>query len=145
MTSERSALFDSLVGFEYDFYGVDDLTFCIGLDGKRCAFEAIEDPSDGFRSYLECVEVSLKESLSRIFFGAPLGRVLIERTLGYDLRGYSLTDVDTGHVWLRFGTDETDDYYPIFTFVYRPRAPEATTLPTGRCSCCSEKDYDDDY
>lgn len=28
---------------------------------------------------------------------------------------------DDGHVWLRIGTDNTDDYYPSFVFFYQPR------------------------
>jgi hypothetical protein len=35
--------------------------------------------------------------------------------------GVRFVDVKDGHVWLRFGTDNTDDYYPYFVFEYKPR------------------------
>ena len=134
--SDPGSFFKSLIGFAYDFYGVDDTMFCIGLEGKRCVFEAIEDPSDGYRSYLESVQVSIDDSRNRIFFRDSLGKVMIEETTGSELKGYSFKDVDTGHVWLQFGTDEFDNYYPLFTFRYRARAPDAVKLSTGGCSCC---------
>lgn len=141
MTSKSGGLFESLVGFEYDFYGVDGNSFCIGLEGKKCAFEAIEDPADGYRSYLESVQVSTSD---KIFFPTALGRVLLKRSTNYDLKGYCLKDVDTGHKWLEFGTDECDDYYPLFTFRYRARPPDAVQLAVGKCSCCHDKFDDDD-
>ena len=32
--------------------------------------------------------------------------------------GYRLVDVKTGKVWLEFGTDNEDDYYPNYVFNY---------------------------
>lgn len=122
-------LFRSLVGHEYDFYGVDNNVLCIGIDGKKIALEAMENPDDGYRSYLDTVSVSLKE---HIFFGTSLARVILEEapsnlpghdasSCKRDFEGYQLRDASDDHIWLLFGTDNTDEYYPCFTFRYEPK------------------------
>jgi hypothetical protein len=146
-------LFDSLVGGTYDFYGVDGNTFCIGVNGARMALEAVEDRSDGYRSYFGCFTTS---EMGKIFFTQPVARVqlmeggLSERiyscgcTNRYDKRqancneclrmakdnfsGWVLRDVDTDHEWLTIGTDHGDDYYPCFTFRYTPDKSQAINL-----------------
>tara|TARA_Y100000310_G_C20125841_1_gene553567 strand:- start:51 stop:242 length:192 start_codon:yes stop_codon:yes gene_type:complete len=35
-----------------------------------------------------------------------------------------LEAAEYGHVWLRFGTDNTDDYYPYFVFRHVPKEQE---------------------
>lgn len=141
------SIFESLLGGTYDFYGVDNNAFCIGVNGARMALEAIEDPSDGYRSYFGCFRT---EEVGRIFFGQPIARVTLlegglservhcycedEKELGEsgksvcskhleaqkdNFNGWILKDVDTGHVWLTVGTDYADSYYPFFTFRYEP-------------------------
>lgn len=37
-----------------------------------------------------------------------------------------LIDVATGHVWLRVGTDNVDDYYPSFVAVWTPMPPDSS-------------------
>lgn len=153
------SIFDGLIGGTYDFYGVDGNCFCIGVNGTRVALEAVEDESDGYRSYFGCFRTS---TVGKIFFGQPIARVqlrnggLSSRTYAYDenrwdsdgnelppspavfsrmrenFTGWELTDPDTGHVWLTVGTDHGDDYYPCFTFRYTPD-------PDKRI----EEDYDD--
>lgn len=123
--------FETLVGFEYEFYGVDNNTFCIGIEGKKIAFEAIEDENDGYRSYLDTIEISMK---GNIFFHSRLAIVVLEvapeRSEPYESKfsGWQLRDVDDHHIWLRVGTDNTDDYYPYFTFDYRPKRHEASLI-----------------
>ena len=34
--------------------------------------------------------------------------------------GYILKDPTNNHIWLAFGTDDVDDYYPCFKFAYNP-------------------------
>ena len=124
-------LFESLLGGEYDFYGVDNTCFCIGVDGVRMALEATEDPDDGYRSYFRSFQVS---SVGKIFFGTPIARVRLikggesrylykpatkEARMG-KFSGWVLQDVESGHTWLTVGTDHGDDYYPCFTFDYTP-------------------------
>lgn len=136
-----SAIFDTLLGGEYDFYGVDETSFCIGSNGSRMVLEAIDDPSDGYRSYFGCFAT---REVGKIFFKNPIARVRLGagglssryRSYGEDhddhdkagelkqardnFNGWTLTDVDTGHVWLTVGTDHGEDYYPCFTFRYQP-------------------------
>lgn len=134
--TSKLGFFNTLVGYEYDFYGVDNNTFCIGIEGKRCAFEVLEDESDGYRSYLESVRVSTK---GLIYFANALCKVKITELAHKEFNGYLFTDTLTGHIWLRFGTDYTDDYYPIFTFNYRPpgEASKSQGDVTNECNCDS--------
>lgn len=143
-------IFESLIGGVYDFYGVDNHAFCIGVDGSRLILEAVDDPSDGYRSYFGCF-VFDDTNVSPIFFGTPIARVrLLEggrsrRTPCFcdgndpyddgrtdhpcenhaasqrtNFSGWVLRDVDTDHEWLTVGTDHGEDYYPCFTFIYQP-------------------------
>lgn len=99
------------------FYGVSGNEF--KLNDK--VFEAVEDPDDGYRSYMESVEIRDSKG---IFLGIPLGVVKVEQVTTTEYHdsfgGYQLVDVFTGHVWLTFGTDNWDDYYPTFVFEYTP-------------------------
>lgn len=128
-------LFKSLINCEFEFYGVDGNCFCIGVNGTRMVLEAVEDPSDGYRSYFSCFRT---EEVGRIFFRSPIARVkllaggLSTRTHSepvsaaelheaqQEFSGWVLKDVVTGHTWLTVGTDYGDDYYPCFTFRYEP-------------------------
>jgi hypothetical protein len=105
---------DSQIGKSFDFYGASENQFKLG----DVVWEAIEDECDGYRSCLGTVEV--KES-SAIFFKLTIAEVtLLIDSDGY-FDGYQLVDTSDGHVWLRFGTDNTEDYYPCFTFQYSPK------------------------
>lgn len=105
-----------------DFYGVDGYAFKLGDQ----VFEAVEDPSDGYRSYLGSIELAKTDGL--IFFDQPLDMVTVRavrtddhgRHTGFD--GYEMISVADGHVWLRIGTEDWDDYYPLFIFEYHPRS-----------------------
>jgi hypothetical protein len=119
-----------------DFYGVDGNAFCIGIGDAKVVLEAIEDESDGYRSYFGCFAVKYD---SHIFFSQPIARVAMRpggtssRTyyskntdpgtleLEQNFSGWVLKDVRDGHVWLTVGTDFGDDYYPCFTFRYEPK------------------------
>jgi len=108
----------SFIGQEFDFYGVDGYTFCIGKNGSRMAIEATDDPSDGYRSYFGSFVVS---EVGKIFFGTPIASVILLEVeqAGSDHRtGWKLVDTKTNHCWLMIGTDYSDDYYPWFVFDY---------------------------
>lgn len=134
-------IFNTLVNGVYDFYGIDNNCFCIGSKGSRMVLEAIENPSDGYRSYFECFRTL---EVNKIFFKNPIAKVVLQGggmstririDPEYDdegneiddsrkridaFSGWVLRDVDTGHVWLTIGTDYGEDYYPCFTFRYTP-------------------------
>lgn len=107
--------FEEMIGQEYNFYGVDSQMFKLG----RFVFEAIEDESDGLRSYLQSVEV--KDRQAGIFLTRPIAKVRIEESDEEAFSGWVLRDIETDHVWLKVGTDYCDDYYPFFVFEYQPK------------------------
>ena len=129
-SSEEEALikmarshFGSLVGAEVDYYGADAGDNTFKIDG--IVFKVLENASDGYRSYMGAINYTDKHT--SIFFELPVARVRIERydsdDGGYGAvnQGYKLVDVTDGHVWLAFGTDNYDDYYPMFIFRHMPK------------------------
>lgn len=107
--------FKDLVGIPIRFFGVDNCRFKIGA----YVFEAIEDESDGWRSYLGSIEVA--KDPSDIFFKDQLAIVVIEDVETGNSSGYRFVDAHGGHEWLWIGTNNTDDYYPSFVFHYSPK------------------------
>lgn len=110
-------------GLEANFYGVDGN--CFKLD--TFVFEAVEDPEDGYRSCMS--EVRMADSTEGlIFFQTPLARIRVTDQVDRhsDFDGYALVDIEDGHVWLSFGTEDVGDYYPSFTFYYSPKAAAST-------------------
>lgn len=91
-------------------------------------YEAVEDPSDGYRSCLGAINRTFDEERHRWDDDAYVTVTLVtehhktEHDSEYQWEVYKLTDKD-GHVWLIFGTDNIDDYYPGFIFDYRPKPP----------------------
>jgi hypothetical protein len=117
---ENKMLFDEVVGKTFKFYGVHDTFFKIG----RYIFEAIEDENDGYRSYLDSVETRSDENL--VFLGRSFATVIVEAVEdGPYFNGFVLRDSTDGHIWLKFGTDNADDYYPCFIFEYQTKKEEA--------------------
>lgn len=100
------------------FFGVDNNRFKIG----DVVYEALEDPDDGYRSYLTSVAVRD----GGIFFPNPVATVTITECSEPEpnndsFAGYAIKGED-GHQWLKFGTDTSDNYYPCFVFRYTPKA-----------------------
>lgn len=103
-----------LVGTWHNLYGVDNNFFKLG----KKVYEANEDESDGYRSYLGSIKLSDKKSL--IFFKQPIAKVKIVEVNGNPFDGYHFVD-SSGHIWLEIGTDGNDDYYPWFVFKWNPK------------------------
>lgn len=97
----------------YSFYGVNDNQFKLG----NIVFEAIENEDDGYRSMLDAVPVVFSD---RIFSRMPIVNVMYRDVSDGYFEGYEFYD-ETGHVWLKIGTSNVDDYYPIFKFDYEVR------------------------
>ena len=123
--------FASLDGAVLDYYGADDAEHEFRVD--EIIFKVLEDPNDGYRSCLGVIEYGNQSSA--IFFRKPIAKVRIETydALSRDedewsgaCQGYRFIDVQTGHVWLEFGTDNTDDYYPYFVFRHTPDMSQDT-------------------
>jgi 2-hydroxychromene-2-carboxylate isomerase len=121
MTMETTWLDAMTDGKPHDFYGVDNHAF--NLDGA--AFEALEDEDDGYRSYLDTVELSQSKGL--IFFKTPIAKVIVTTIDPADFWGYIFTDVEDGHVWLKVGTEYAEEHYPMFIFDYQPKTDGGTS------------------
>ena len=74
----------------------------------------IWNEGDGYRSYLDSVSVT---SSGTIFSKLPIINLFYKAE--YD--DYILLTDETGHEWLKIGTDNSDNYYPMFIFSYDPR------------------------
>lgn len=115
--------FKSLVGADVAYYGADGAEHSFNVD--NIVFKVLEDPNDGYRSCLGVIEYG--EQNNSIFFRSPIARVRIEMfhestEYGHENEGYRLIDIEDGHVWLEFGTNHYDDYYPMFVFSHFPKA-----------------------
>ncbi len=109
--------FDWMIGQEYDFYGVDNHKFKLGIGNSTIVLEAIEDAEDHYRSYLKTVKSVQEEN--DIFYKKPFAKVKIVKIDEPDFDGYLLIDKNN-HVWLRVGTEDHNTYYPTFIFGYTP-------------------------
>jgi len=103
--------FQDLVDKKVKFYGVCDTCFKI----NNTIFQAVEDPADGYRSYLGSVELE-SDVKNLIFFR----KSIVDVTIKDSYIGYQFVD-DSGHCWLQFGTEAANDYYPYFVFRYTPK------------------------
>ncbi len=111
---------EDLVGEEFDFYGA-----CLNeLKLDDIIYEVLEDEDDGMRSSMDVIQIKSDEDSEGIFFDRPIARVYLEEGNNESFEGYRLVDVDDGHVWLTFGTDHSDSYYPMFVFIYEPKEPD---------------------
>lgn len=84
----------------------------------QIVFEVLEDESDGYRSSMKdlvIVSTSSKKSTTK----------LDKVTLIEDGGLYSIKSLTDGYVWLTFGTDHSDDYYPSFVYNWTPRLSDA--------------------
>ncbi len=125
--------FESMVGGEFDLYGLD--ANCVKLNDM--VFELLEDPDDGYRSYLGATRIADSEFIQRlIFFKTPLAKIRISQVHirhddpinSYeDFQGYHFVDVSDGHVWCKIGTGNFSDYYPYFVCSWHPKKNPALT------------------
>ncbi len=118
--------FDALVGYSWNFYGIDNQTFVIGTDAHRCAFQVIEDQDDGYRSYLDHIEpVPLHTA---IHSKTPIAEIVIVKEFNefQSFDGFRFRDVTDGHIWLEVGTESYDSYYPVCVWNFYPRERKTT-------------------
>jgi len=123
MEDKYSVAIESMEGMRAAFYGVCMSTFKLG----DTVYQVVEDELDGWRSAMDHVRVRspVADALYEYmldpephFFATPLDDVTLRRPTGDEI--WELV-ADDGHVWLRFGTANADDYYPWFVFEYEPR------------------------
>lgn len=100
----------------FNFYGVSFNYFKL----DDAVWEAVEDPNDGYRSYLGAV-LRISEAVAGTFSHDPIAQVKVAKSGKENNSDFQLVDVADGHVWLSVGTDYTDNYYPCFYFTYTPK------------------------
>lgn len=84
------------------------------LDGQ--VFEAVENPSDGYRSYMDKLVITNKGIRNRI----PEMQVVCVYRDGSDNDLLDFIDCKNGKVFLTVGTKHVNDYYPVCVFEYNP-------------------------
>lgn len=114
-----------LVGL-HDLSGVDVATEMYGgnvvnvvrfvLDGKT--YKAIEDPDDGYRSYLS----NLKVTDEKVTNNFPPQKVVgtMKGAGWYEHDIILFIDIVTGKVVLEVGTEDVSDYYPCCVLRWHP-------------------------
>jgi hypothetical protein len=89
------------------------------LDGKT--YVAVEDPSDGYRSSMRCLQES-ESTVNNTF--EPI-EVLVKEAANRDKYEVDhileMIDTTTGLVVLEIGTANTDDYYPYWVGNFYPQ------------------------
>ena len=116
--------FDTLIGHPAKLHLCADHspnTFQLG----SVVFEVVEDENDGYRSSMDKVLIKCKDAptAGNTLLASVLIRKApstIEGSYRSGFEGYELMDLNTGHTWLTFGTDQADDYYPCFTYNWNP-------------------------
>lgn len=119
-------MFVAMVGGEYDFYGMEHSAVKL----NDMIFEILDDPNDGYRSYLGAARIADSDSQYR-FFRKPIAKIRIEAIDGgaeKAFEGYHFIDTKDNHVWCRIGTSYIDDYYPSFTCSYYPKLKTESSL-----------------
>lgn len=103
-----------------DLYLQDPACVVFELDGT--VYEAVENPSDGYRSYMEELTCSCARIRNKI---PPISVICkhVSNNEGYvDMTHDLLTFIDpeNGKTFLTIGTKYVNDYYPYCTFEYHP-------------------------
>lgn len=92
----------------YVKFELDDITYI-----------AVEDPDDGYRSYMKELSIS-KESIKYKIPSLLVTCIYEAKNDGYTCDILRFVDVENGETFLRIGTADTDDYYPYCVFEYKP-------------------------
>lgn len=92
----------------------DKNTIRFELDGQ--VYEAVENPSDGYRSYMDKLVVSNKRVRNKI----PETQVVCVYRDDDDCDLLDFIDCKNGKVFLTIGTRHVGDYYPVCIFEYSP-------------------------
>lgn len=92
----------------------DKNTIRFELDGQ--VYEAVENPSDGYRSYMDKLVISNKRVRNRI----PETQVVCVYRDDSDNDLLDFIDCKNGKIFLTIGTKHMHDYYPVCVFEYNP-------------------------
>lgn len=103
---------------ENERYGYAQKVNAISFILDNITYTAVEDPDDGYRSYMDKIVVS-DNNLSNMFEPQRVMAIMrVNTTHANDI--LDLYDVRTGLIVLSVGTNNTYEYYPYCVFEYRP-------------------------
>ena len=109
--------FDSATEDANDAWGEDYEVVRFVLDGKT--YKAVEDRSDGYRSYLSELVVT-DEPITNTFAEQEVVGVM-KPSGDYEINDtIQFFDTTTSKIVLEVGTDNTDDYYPYCVMNWSP-------------------------
>lgn len=100
---------------------------CIRFKLDGVVYVAMEDPSDGYRSYLGELKVD-EEEIKNPFSGVEVKGVYRTTSGSYEdwtrksCSILDLVDTTTNEIVVSIGTDNDDDYYPWFVAHFDPTA-----------------------
>lgn len=106
----------------------EGLVWFLETDGKDRVFMAFEDNNDGYRSQMGPLFVADGDAYE-ILNGPDyirrdvVGRHVTQGEYSGEADILELIDTQTGHTWLRVGTENIDDYYPSFVAAWFPMDP----------------------
>ncbi len=96
------------------------------MDGM--AYLALEDLNDGYRSDMGAILTGAATAYSMgaenyELINRPVTCRHLQQRGGKGCDILEIIDKETDHVWLRVGTENTDDYYPYFVGTWNPMPP----------------------
>ena len=97
-----------------DLWIPDKNTIRFELDGQ--VYEAVENPDDGYRSYMEKLVISNEKIKNKI----PKTQIVCAYRNDDDCDLLDFIDCKNGKVFLTIGTKHVGDYYPVCIFEYSP-------------------------
>lgn len=82
-------------------------------------YKATEDPSDGYRSYLEGIEITEEKPRNQFIPHAVIGKMKPKDDYQTS-EIIQFFDKVTGELVFEVGTDDTEDYYPFCVMFWNP-------------------------
>lgn len=114
---DDQTFFLDAVDFERDDISDKDAS-CIRFRLDGVVYIAVEDPDDGYRSYLD--EIMIGDKITNQFEKVLVRGKYRERNDGGNCSIIQFFDQLTNLVVLEIGTENTDDYYPYFVANFSP-------------------------
>lgn len=114
------AFFDSICEEAYKSAGYEEEKQVLRFTLDGINFEAVEDPSDGYRSGLGCVRHTQHQPENRF---APIkveGKMKTVGEYGGKDDILQFISIKSGKPVLEIGTADIDDYYPGFVAIFAP-------------------------
>ena len=100
----------------YNVSGIKGSVGCIKFTLDGVTYRALENPSDGYRSWMEELETTNESCKYKL----PNTDVVCMVNTSGDGLFLEFVDVVNGKIFMRIGTSNYNDYYPCCVFEYTP-------------------------